>query len=198
MAILREQHRPSPTQEIRCRRPAATDGATMHALVGEIGTLESNSAYAYVMMADMFSESCVLAEQAQTPEPATPTGKAVGFILGFRPPRNPRSIFVWQIGVHPDARRLGIARRMLDHVVERAGNKDVTEILTTVDTDNSASEGMFRAFARSRGASMTEIGGYPAEYFPGAHEAERLFSISGIRRPGRSTPDALASARSPV
>lgn len=174
-----EPSAPTPSQALQaaqlasvaCRAPQAGDGAAMFEVVRATGVLELNSAYAYVMMADLFGATCAIAERGS---------RVVGCLVGMRPPRTPTALFVWQIGVHPDARRQGIALSMLEHVLSRADNRDINELLTTIGTRNEASEGMFRAFARRHGASIEPVGGYPADFFPAAHEAERMFRIAGL------------------
>ena len=44
---------------VRATRPS--DGAAMWALVREVGTLDENSAYLYVLFADRFRDTCAVA-----------------------------------------------------------------------------------------------------------------------------------------
>src|SRR5690625_7818913 len=86
------------------RKAQPQDGARMHALVKEMGGLELNTAYFYVLYCMDFADTCVVAEV---------DGKLAGFVLGHRPPARPDTVFVWQVGVATFMRRQGMARRLL-------------------------------------------------------------------------------------
>jgi L-2,4-diaminobutyric acid acetyltransferase len=141
--------------------------------------LSVNSSYAYVLMADFFGPSCALAEH---------NGRAAGAVIGMRRPDRPQALFIWQIGVHPQARGTGLAQRMLDAILARPGNADVRELHATVAPSNGASERMFRRFAARHGAQVELTGGYPAELFPDSREAERAFRIRPLQ-PGTRPED---------
>lgn len=158
----------APVPGLLIRATTASDGAALAGLVSATRMLEPVTGYAYVMLADLFGDTCALAEL---------NGAPAGCVIGLRPPRQPEAFFVWQIGVHPRAQRRGVAHAMLDAILARPGNAGVRELLATVAPSNSTSEAMFRAFAERRGARLERVGGYAAELFPEPHEAERLFRI---------------------
>lgn len=153
------------------RRPRAEDGAAMWRLVKEMGTLELNSAYFYVLFSHDFSKTGVVAE--------TEDGDLAGFVVGHRPPERPDAVFVWQIGVAPWMRRQGLAGRMLEALVAQQSG-DVRWLEATVSPDNVPSMSLFRAFAATRGVECVESDFFPTELFPGAHEPERLFRIGPV------------------
>jgi diaminobutyrate acetyltransferase len=148
------------------------DGAAMFELVKKAGVLDENSAYAYLMMADHFSETCVVAER---------NGEMIGFIIGFVPPSRPDTVFVWQIGVSPTARRMGLGKRMLNELIARDACDDVDYLEATVTPSNKASAALFRGFARSRSVPCAVSEGIPEDAFPGkGHECEHLFRIGPL------------------
>jgi len=156
---------------VNFRRPRAEDGAAMWQLVGEMGTLELNSAYFYVLFAKDFAESGIVAE--------TPDGQLAGFIVGHYPQDRPDAVFVWQIGVAPWMRRQGLGRRMLDALL--AGQPARVQWLeATVSPDNEPSMGLFRSIAKERGVDCQEQDYLTAGLFPNAHEPERLFRIGPL------------------
>jgi len=157
------------------RRPCAEDGAAMWRLVKEMGTLELNSAYFYVLFARDFGETGVVAE--------TVDGHLAGFVVGHHPPARPDAVFVWQIGVAPWMRRQGLGRRMLEALVARQSGH-VQWLEATVSPDNEPSMGLFRSFADDRGVDCSESDYLEARLFPGAHEAERLFRIGPLKASG--------------
>jgi L-2,4-diaminobutyric acid acetyltransferase len=166
------------------------DGAAMWALVHEVGTLDPNSAYLYLLLADRFAETCAIAER---------DGRLVAMLTGFVPPRDPSTYFVWQIGVDPSARGEQLASRLIEHVLAR--HPSVSFLEATVSPSNDASLALFRSFARCRDATLATHAGYGAELFPHApdrpqhdrppHEAEPLLRIGPFAN--SSAPRARAA-----
>lgn len=159
------------------RAPRASDGAAMWALVREAGTLDLNSAYLYVLFADRFADTCAIAERA---------GHTVGVLTGFRPPRDPSTYFVWQIGVRPEVRGSGLAGRLIDAVLAR--HPDVRFVEATVSPSNAPSLALFGALARRHGAPLETLEGYGAELFPFHHEREPLLRIGPLADPSHPPP----------
>lgn len=152
-------------------RPARPeDGAAMWALVREMGGLELNSAYFYVLFCTDFADSCVVAEV---------DGRLAGFVVGYRPPTRPDAIFVWQVGVAPWMRRQGLAGRLLDALLDQQ-NPPARWLEATVTPDNQASRSLFRALARDRQTGCEERAFMGASLFPVSHEAEDLFRIGPL------------------
>lgn len=172
---------PREPSELVLRAPRVEDGAAMWALVHEVGILDPNSAYLYLLLADRFTETCALAER---------DGRALAMLTGFVPPGDPTTYFVWQIGVSGSARGERLASRLIDHVLARL--PAVRFLEATVPPSNEPSLGLFRSFARRRNAPLAIREGYGAELFPRAtghpaHEAEPLLRIGPFAAP--STPD---------
>ena len=78
------------TQQMR--PPSRKDGAALHRLISECPPLDLNSLYAYLLLAEHFSDTCVLAESAG--------GRIDGFISAYVLPDRPDVLFVWQVAVH--------------------------------------------------------------------------------------------------
>jgi L-2,4-diaminobutyric acid acetyltransferase len=155
---------------LRFRSAVPADGVALWALARDAG-LDVNSTYAYVMFADYHRDTTVVAEDA---------GGLAGFVLGFRVPRDPDVVFVWQIAVAADRRGRGVGSSLLDELVARTGARAVE---ATVTPSNHASAAMFRALAARHGTTAAEETGYGEELFPDGHEAEVLFRI-----PTQATP----------
>lgn len=155
--------------EIRFRPAVVEDGAEMWRVARDSGGLELNTTYAYLLLASHFADTSVVAETE---------GKVVGFVGAYRPPRKPDVIFVWQIGVDGEMRGRSVGKRLLHHLVGLPACKDVRMMETTVTPSNTASQRLFKGFARERGAQVEVGTGYPAELFKYEdHEAEDLFRI---------------------
>lgn len=171
---------------ITLRRPTYRDGAAMWRLVKESGALDENSPYAYLMMGEWFAETCLVAEE-RFPGGAR---RMAGFVMGFVPPNQPDTVFVWQVGVDKRQRGRGMGKRLISEFVRRAPH-GVRYLEATVTPSNAASEALFRAVARDYGAHVRVSERFSADAFPGqGHEAERLFRIGPI--------EATASRRTHV
>lgn len=151
------------------RSATAENGAGVWRLVGESGVLDLNSSYAYLLFLDHFGDTSVVAEHE---------GEIVGFITGFRPPREPEAVFVWQVAVAESMRGRGLARRLLDELVRLPGCRGVRFMLTTVTPSNAPSQAMFRSFARGVDAEVAVSPYFGEDHFPeGGHEPEELYRI---------------------
>lgn len=159
------------------RRPTYADGAAMWELTKGTGVLDLNSSYAYLMMAKWYADTCVVAEEIG------PEGtRLAGFVIGFVPPRQPDTIFVWQVGVDGSQQGKGLGKKLLRHFVDGAP-ADVRYLEATVTPSNAPSENLFRGFGRVTGADVEVRDCFPAHAFPGeGHEPERLFRIGPLKR----------------
>lgn len=151
------------------RAGTAKDGAGVWRVVRDSGVLDVNSSYAYLLFLDHFGGTSVVAEHE---------GEVVGFVTGFRPPREPEAIFVWQVAVGESMRGRGLARRLLNELVRLPGCDGVRTMLTTVTPSNGPSQALFRSFARGVGAEVEVSSYFGEELFPeGGHEPEELYRI---------------------
>lgn len=145
------------------------DGPRLHALVEAAGTLEQNTLYCYVLMADHFRATTVVAERE---------GELVGFVMAHRPPTHPEAVFVWQVGVHPRARGLGVGRRMLRFLADHAPGVRFVE--ATVTPSNEPSRRLFESLARELGVPASWNDAYDARHLGAEHEPERLIRIGPL------------------
>lgn len=159
--------------EITIRRPVAADGAAVWRLARDLDSLETNSAYAYLLLCRDFGDSSRVALEGD---------RLLGFVVGYRPPRRPETVFVWQVGVHPEARGRGLAGRLLRELVRGPGSAGVTCLEATVTPDNEASRALFRSFARAVDAPCEIDPCFQPGDFPEPHEAEELFRIGPFDR----------------
>lgn len=158
------------------------DGAAMYRLVDTHGGLDRNTPYAYLLLADDLSDTCVVAEvgnpaTADTHGGEVPGGELAGFVLAYRPPSRLDTLFVWQVGVAPDHRGRGVAGRMLDHVLHRHAG-ELRWLEATVTPSNGPSRALFRSVAARHGVSCDVEPYLASHHFPAAgHEPEERFRI---------------------
>ena len=158
-----------------------SDGADVWRLV-KASTLDDNSPYAYLLWGDHFgSTSRVL--RAEGPE-----GDLLGFVMGFEVPEGPDTLFIWQVGVAPEARGRGIGSQLLDDLW--ADRPSLRWLEATVTPGNAASDRLVRAFATRHGLAVTTEMAYREDDFPtGDHEAEIRYRIGPAGPgPGRNGP----------
>lgn len=164
---------PEANDNIVMRSPEAGDGARIYQFVKECPPLEVNTLYAYLLLATHFSGTCVVAEDESG---------MLGFVVGYRLPESPDTLFVWQIAVGARARGTGMGKKLLQHLVERRTPEPVRFLEATVATSNTASQRLFRGFAKSKSVPCEEQPYFEPEHFGGdEHEAEALFHLGPFR-----------------
>ena len=153
------------------RTPTERDGARVWHLLARTGGLERNTCYAYVLLFSDFGETCVLAEQGT---------EVLGFVLSYRPPGRSDELFVWQIGVAPEARGRGLGTRMLDAVLAQPACQGVQYLTATVSPDNEPSRRMFAAVARRRGVAISILPRFGSALFAESHLDENQVRIGPL------------------
>ena len=137
----------------RLRKPDATDGADIWALIQDCKPLDENSMYCNLVQADHFRDTCVLAEV---------DGDILGWVSGHMIP-DQDALFVWQVAVSPRARGMGLGRKMLFELLER----------------DAASWALFRSFARQLGGTLSDAPHFEREtHFDGHHDTEHMVTIT--------------------
>lgn len=161
---------------VTVRNVRVEDAAPIHALVSAAGELDVNSCYCYLLICRDFCDTCLVAHRKDD---------LLGVITAYRPPRDPETLFVWQVGVARHARRQGIGRRLLRELVTRPACRDVKRLEATVTRSNVASRQMFQAFAAEWPATCQWRSGFPAGLFgpqDPKHEAEQRLCIEPLQR----------------
>ena len=152
------------------REPRAEDGADIWELVRDCKPLDENSMYCNLIQCDHFRDTCVVAEL---------DGEIVGWISGHILPRDPATLFVWQVAVSKKARGMGLGGKMLSDILDREICEGVSQVQTTITDDNDASWGLFRKFARVNGGDIdSEPHFTKARHFRDLHETENMVTIS--------------------
>ncbi|MGB3741156.1 MAG: diaminobutyrate acetyltransferase [Castellaniella sp.] len=170
---------PSPGDAaFRLRLPGRPDGPAMHQLVAQCPPLDLNSVYLYLLLAEHFSHTCIVAQDELG---------LLGMVSGYIPPERSDVLFVWQVAVHPRARGQGLGSKMLLGLLGRPGLGTVRWMETTVSPGNRASRRLFSRLASQLQAPITEHELFGVDLFGAdAHEAEPLlrigpFSLSAVR-----------------
>ncbi|AFG38860.1 diaminobutyrate acetyltransferase [Spirochaeta africana] len=160
------------------RHPTAEDGAAIWRIVRDSGVLDLNSSYCYLMMGHYFGDTCIVAEDPHT-DPAANGDRLAGFIVGFRPPQDPATLFVWQVAVDPGHRGKGVGSRMLQALLAAQPAEEIHYIEATISPSNTASQALFRKAAATLKTDCSVSDLFLADMFPGSgeHEPEHRYRI---------------------
>lgn len=174
-----DESSPAPTSEppntaLVLREPTSTDGIRVHELVEQSPPLDTNSIYCNLLQCSHFAGTSIVAEL---------DGELVGFISGYQPPNKPETLFIWQLVVSSRARGQGLAKKMVEGLLNRPSLSHTRYIETTIGPDNEASWGVFRSLAKKWGAATDERVLFESQaHFRGKHDDEILFTIGPILR----------------
>ncbi len=138
------------------RHPTIDDGAAVYELVRDCPPLDLNSNYVYLLLCTHFAHTCLVAQQ---------DNQLVGFISAYPHPQKPHTLFVWQVAVHASMRGQGLAKQMLDQLLQSPQLAHIRFIETTVDPTNQSSRRLFEKLAQSHQAELTELEFFQAEHF---------------------------------
>jgi L-2,4-diaminobutyric acid acetyltransferase len=163
-------HSPPPNLDEVFEPPAIEDGSQLWRIARDSETLDLNSPYSYVLWCRDFAATSVVARAGD---------RIRGFVTGFTRPEEPGTLFVWQVAVEREWRGRALAGRMLGHLADRGPRY----VEATVTPDNTASERLFAAFARDRGAALRRTPLLAADLFPGDHPPEELYRIGPLDVP---------------
>lgn len=123
---------------VTIRRARRGDGKKMWQLAKEAG-LELNSAYMHNLFCQHFTQTCVVGFDS--------CDNMVSYLLGYKPPSQQDTLFVWQLGVHPAQQRCGLGLAMLSTLTTDLG---VSYLQASMTDSNVASNNMFQKFAQDK------------------------------------------------
>jgi L-2,4-diaminobutyric acid acetyltransferase len=160
--------------KLQIRATEASDGSRVWSLIKDAGTLDLNSAYSYIMLCDIFTETCAVAVSGD---------EVVGFISSYRRPDRPDTLFVWQVAVAASERGRGVAKALLGEVLKRPEQAQIQYVEATIGPDNIPSRKLFIGLAAEREAECRIAEQYAVGMFPegSAHEAELMYTIGPLR-----------------
>ncbi len=151
------------------RPPVLEDGMAVFRLVEACPPLDVNSSYCNLLQCSHFASTSVAAEMS---------GELVGFIYGYVIPARADTLFVWQVAVAEQARGLGLASRMLAHILARPDGANIAYLETSITRDNQASWALFKRLAKALPAELQSSAWMDKEaHFSGQHDSEALVRI---------------------
>jgi diaminobutyrate acetyltransferase len=118
------------------RSPTSRDAVAMQILARNSQVLSVNSTYYYALMARHFQATCMVAEGA---------GGICAYVIGYCPPGQPDTLFVWQVGVAGARQGQGLGKRLLVALILQ---QRPAFLEATIAADNQASINLFHSVAR--------------------------------------------------
>lgn len=162
--------------EIKLRPPNLNDGMSVFRLVESCPPLDSNSSYCNFLQCSHFSETSIAAEI---------NGELVGFVSAYILPKQPNTLFVWQVAVSEAARGQGLASRMLLGITAREYCSGVSYVETTITKDNKASWALFGALAATLDSDQqSTLWLDSVAHFERQHDSENILRIGPFKTPG--------------
>ena len=132
------------------REPKPADGPAVTALIRGCPPLDENSRYCHLLQCGHFADTSALALSIAG------NGCLAGWVSGYRLPRKPNVLFVWQVAVASRFRGQRLGQRLILHILSRPRNSGVDTIHTSVTLANRASARMFRHLADELCAPLEE------------------------------------------
>jgi len=154
------------------REPLVDDANSIWNLANSNKPLDENSKYLYVLLCHQFSKTCVVAEF---------DSKIIGFLSGFISPKNPDTLFVWQVAVDSEFRNKGVAKELVFKVLSQT-DPTVQFVEATVTPSNKASLKFLQNFASDLDANFTKSSLFSTEILGNGHEPEDLIRIGSIQK----------------
>lgn len=126
------------------------------------------------MMSHYYTDTCVVAKLDQ---------ELVGFITAFIPPKQPDTVFIWQIGVDPDHSGKGIGSQLLDQLLDQVKETDIQYVEATITPSNKASQALFEKLAKRHDTSCQVQTFFTLDLFPtqDQYEEELKFRIGPLK-----------------
>lgn len=162
----------SNLKNILLRLPVLEDGMAVFELIGKSPPLDTNSSYCNLLQCSHFANTSVAAEIE---------GEIIGFISGYPIPNRPDTLFIWQVAVAEQARGIGLASRMISHILARSSCAGIIFVETSITQDNTASWALFKSFAKTHSIELQSSAWMDKEiHFAGQHNSEALVRIGPL------------------
>ncbi len=160
------------TQKFTFHAPSSEDGLSVYKLIKACPPLDRNSTYCNLLQCHHFAETSVAAKKEED---------LVGFVSGYLIPDKPNTLFIWQVAVAEHARGYGLATQMLQKIIDRPNNAEITWLETTITADNAASWALFESLARARGGMVKRTVMFDKQkHFNNEHNTEYLMRIGPL------------------
>ena len=159
---------------INIRKPQIDDGDQIYHLVKKSKPLDINSLYTYLLICAHFDQTSIIAELDD---------EIIGFISAYINPNQKKTLFIWQVAVHPAMRGQNLATNMIMGILKKDKIKSVEFIETTVTPSNQASMSLFVKIASQLNTNLLKFPFFTSAHFGKSnHEEELLLRIGPLTK----------------
>jgi L-2,4-diaminobutyric acid acetyltransferase len=151
------------------RHPVDEDGRNIWRLVKDTGILDLNSAYCYLLLCRHFRNTCRVAEI---------NDEIAGFVTAYKVPADETTLFIWQVGIAENARKRGLAKKLVLELLDSNHCKNTNRVQATVSSSNTASLALFRSLARDLNTGLEQTEFFGPALFPAGHRHEKEMLIT--------------------
>lgn len=134
---------------INIRQAKYQDFTAIQEILANSNSLDKHTPYTYWSALYNCPDLFYIAEQDST---------ICGFVFGIADSDGFHNYFIWQIGVLPKFRSLGVASKLLEKFVNSSKSLGAGCISFTITEDNIASHNLFTKFAKRNNLTMNKIG----------------------------------------
>ena len=153
------------------RTPEIEDARESFRIARNEPNIDANTEYYYMIWYRDFSETSLV---------AVSEGKQIGYLTAFISPKNPDTLFIWQIATMPHHGVPNLGIKMMTHVVDKAKRKGVEYVEATVSPDNRPINYVMRLLAKRLAANYSTSMLFNPDAFEGSHEAELMYRIGPL------------------
>lgn len=157
---------------LNIQKPQLTDGKEIWKLIKRTGNLDLNSEYCYFMLSDLFKDYCAIVTSPDETD-------ILGYVSCIPRQDDSQTLFVWQVCTDPRIQKRGMAKKLINFVIEQQSEK-VEFIEATISDDNQGSIALFTSLAKSYGAEMKKENYIEASDFNDSHESEYIYKIGKL------------------
>jgi len=154
--------------KLNFRKAEEEDFLDIYNLVSNCPPLEYYYEHVYKILLRYFSSTCFILEYNK---------RIVSVVIGFiSQEHEPKTYFLWQIGVSPKIQGIGVGSRMLKYIEKELKKINIKQIEVTIDPKNIPSQKIFERngynnISKSEGKTVEIDGNIAVKdyYSPGAH-----------------------------
>jgi len=138
---------PKNTNNFKINNITINDIPEIRKCVSKCNPLDMHTPYTYWVIANFFSE-CSFTISCDN--------KIIGFITSIKSFNN--VFFIWQMGVLPDFRKMGLAQILINTVVEVIKKQNVYSLYASIDINNMESMHSFGKYAKNKNYALLKSG----------------------------------------
>ncbi|GEM_PF-3598627 len=114
---------------VEYRKASVEDAKEIHTIVKNTPGIDDNSLYYYSLWLKEFDQSNVVATQ---------NNKIIAFLTAFRKPKDPETLFLWQLAAIPRHGVPDLGVRLAYHLIDYEIDNNLSGVEATIDLNNKS------------------------------------------------------------